>query len=502
MRHRPAPALLAISLGAALVAWTVWLPVGVDSWWGWPPVAADSLVLSLAEAWAFAAQPTVAYLVMIGLAVVLARRRWRDLAGSVLLAAALTVSLTTVLKALVARARPDTPWLGHLDALASYPSGHVSAATALTVAATRTVWRLTGGPKRTAGVLFTGGVVVISVAANRLLLGVHHVSDVLGAVLVGLFAAALAAWLVGGHPDRLPSPSTRQVHVVWHPGRVRGRAGLERFLAREARLRGLPEPVWLSTTAAEHGAAAALQAAEAGADVVLVLGGDGTLRSVLGALAHTPTAVAILACGSGNLLAKNLGVPLDAARAVRLALDGVPRRVDLLRVEVDGGEAGWAATMVGAGADAAVLRDASERSKRLGGPLGYVLAGRRHVAATPTPTAVTVDGESSVHDASLVLVGNVGSLHPGLTLLPGADPADGRLDVLVASPRGSRDVLAMMVAVVLGRRRIDGVQRSVGREASFALEHPTGFQIDGDVIGEVSTVRVTVAAGAALVVCG
>lgn len=221
---------------------------------------------------------------------------------------------------------------------------------------------------------------------------------------------------------------------------------------------------------------------------------------MLGALAGNPVPVGLIPSGSGNLLATNLSLPLDAARAVRVALDSPARPLDLLRVEVDDDAPRWAVAMVGAGADAAVLRDTSERVKRAVGPLGYLLAGLRHVDVDPVATTVTLDGDTDRLDASLLLVGNVGSLHPGVTLLPAADPSDGRLDLLVATPSVRSEVLAMISGVLTRRRDIAGLERRSGHEVAMLAEHPVPFQIDGDVVGDVTRVRVTVSQGAALIV--
>lgn len=499
MLRRAVPVLVPLGLGAAVVAWTVFLPTGLDRLWPWAAVPAGPLA-SVALVVAFVAQPTVAYLCVLIPVTVLARRRWRDLAGSLLLATVLTLSLTTLLKSLVGRARPVTPWLQGLDPMASFPSGHASASAALAIAVTQTTWALTRRRRRTALVAASAGIVALSISVDRLVLGVHHVSDVLGAILIAGFSATLAASLTCARPVAGVSGGPRQIHVVWHPGRVRGQVGLARFLAAEARRRGWPDPHWLATSAADHGGGCARRALRDGSDLVVVLGGDGTLREVLAALARHDIPVAVVPSGSGNLLAKNLAVPLDAARAVRLALTGPARPMDLLRVEVDGGEPRWAVAMVGAGADAAVLRDTSPVAKRVVGPLGYLLAGRRHIRPLPRTATISLDGASSEQPASLVLVGNVGSLHPGIALLPEADPGDGRLDVLVASPRGRGDVVAMMAGVLLRRRRIAHVERRSGLEVCVTLNEPTPFQIDGDVIGDVVSVRVEVVPAAVSVV--
>lgn len=500
MLRRAIPSVVTLLLGVAVVAWTVWLPTSLDALWPWRPVAESSTGGLLAVIWANVLQPVVAYIIMFFLVGALFRHRWRDLSGSMLLAIGLTVSITTVLKSLVGRTRPDTPWIGHLDALASYPSGHAAAGAALAIGIVQTTWALSRHLRTTVLVAVASALLAAAVAIGRLVLSVHHVSDVLGGAIVALFSAALAATVTGAWNTTPPIRNPRTIHVVWHPGRVRGRRSLERFLSRETARRGCPPPAWIPTTADDHGAGIAREAAVDGADLLLTVGGDGTTREVLGALAGNPVPVGLIPSGSANLLAKNLSLPLDAARAVRVALDSPARPLDLLRVEVDDDAPRWAVAMVGAGADAAVLRDTSELAKRAVGPFGYLLAGLRHVDVDPVATTVTLDGDTDRLDASLLLVGNVGSLHPGVTLLPAADPSDGRLDLLVATPSVRSEVLAMISGVLTRRRDIAGLERRSGHEVAMLAEHPVPFQIDGDVVGDVTRVRVTVSQGAALIV--
>lgn len=497
--RRHLPLLTTLLTGVAVIAWTLWIPTALDRLWAWPYLPKGPFPGQLAEVWAQVSQPTVSYLAMIGLVVALFRCRWRDLAGSVLLAGILTVSSVTVLKSLVARPRPSTPWLGNLGADASFPSGHAAAATALAIAVVQVTWTLTGGRRPT--VIATVGAVLTAsaVAIGRLLLGVHHVSDVLGAALIACFAASLSALITGAWRTASTATQPKAIHVVWHPHRVRGLAGAQARLAREAAAHGCPPPVWLATERDGHGVAQARQAVLDGADLVIALGGDGTIRQVLTAVG-TAADVAVLPAGSGNLLAKNLDIPLDLGRAIWLALDGQATPLDLMRVEFTDLDDAVAAVMVGAGADAAVLEDTSERAKRFGGPLAYLLAGRRHIGARPSAVTVTVDGTAHAFDASLVTVGNVGSLHPGIALMPSADPSDGRLEVLVASPRGAADVLKMMFDVLLVRDPIPRTARFSGSVVDLRFGIPTPFQVDGDVVGRIDEAKVAVLPGAARLV--
>lgn len=290
------------------------------------------------------------------------------------------------------------------------------------------------------------------------------------------------------------------IHAVVNPAKVRRAARLRTIVDGALAARGLPPARYLLTTVERPGAGQAQDALDAGASRVLVAGGDGTVRMVLGALQGTGVPVGILPAGTGNVLARNLGLPRRLREAVDVALDGRPLPMDLLRYEVPGtGASGYAAIMAGLGADAAVVADA-EPVKRFG-QLGYMLAGLRHVRTRPVRTRVSVDGEELTRDASLVEVGNFGELLTGLHLLPGAEGSDGRLDVLVASPRRRWEVLRMAAGVLLRSNRIPQVDRRAGRSVVVRCAEPVPCQVDGDLIGAVTEIRFEVLPGAASVAC-
>lgn len=167
-------------------------------------------------------------------------------------------------------------------------------------------------------------------------------------------------------------------------------------------------------------------------DRVVVAGGDGSLHvlvTVLDELGRLPdTAVGLVPMGTGNDFADGLGVPDDPEDAARACLDGRRRRLDLLAT--DDGEVVVNAAHAGLGA---VASDRAQAVKPLAGPLAYPLAALTSGAAhEPYDLEVTVD-DKVVHDgpALLVLAANGPCLGGGARLCVGADPADGRIDVLV-----------------------------------------------------------------------
>jgi diacylglycerol kinase (ATP) len=89
------------------------------------------------------------------------------------------------------------------------------------------------------------------------------------------------------------------------------------------------EPFWVETRPDETGERLAREAVRSGVDLVLASGGDGTITACVGRVAGSRVPLAVLPCGTGNLLARNLGLPLSVDEALAVALTGSDRRLDV-----------------------------------------------------------------------------------------------------------------------------------------------------------------------------
>jgi hypothetical protein len=138
---------------------------------------------------------------------------------------------------------------------------------------------------------------------------------------------------------------------------------------------GLPDARWLPKTAEDPGPGQARRALADGVELVVVAGGDGTVRSVGTVLAGTGVPMALLPSGTGNLLARNLRIPLEVEAAARVATSGRTVGLDVGRAE----DGECFLVMAGTGFDAAMLRDTSDRAKVWISWAAYVVAGLRHL---------------------------------------------------------------------------------------------------------------------------
>jgi diacylglycerol kinase (ATP) len=240
-----------------------------------------------------------------------------------------------------------------------------------------------------------------------------------------------------------------------------------------------------------HAGQGARIAAELGEryDVVFTLGGDGTAMEVVGALAgNGGPPVGILPGGTGNLIARTLGIPLDVRRAVPLLLDGEEARVDLgVLAGARPGLRRRFAFAAGVGIDATMIAEASAALKRHIGVLAYMMSWSRAVLRHDTfAVRVVVDGGPEIQRvASAVMVANFGAvLNDLIRLGPGIRQDDGKLDLCVFSPGTARD--AARVAWKLLRKNFEAdpcMLYRAGRHFRIETDPPRAVQADGELLG-------------------
>ncbi|GAA1596185.1 diacylglycerol kinase family protein [Actinoplanes couchii] len=177
-----------------------------------------------------------------------------------------------------------------------------------------------------------------------------------------------------------------------------------------------------------------------GAVAVVAVGGDGTVHRALQAVAGTSTLFGVVPAGTGNDFASSMGVPANvwkAAEGIGRALrDGRDHRCDLARTVDAHGERRWFGAVLAAGFDA-LINERANRMRWPTGPRRYDLAILLELArARARPYTLTLDGESRAVTSEVVAVGNCPSYGGGMRIVPGADPADGLLDVVFTSPLG------------------------------------------------------------------
>lgn len=299
----------------------------------------------------------------------------------------------------------------------------------------------------------------------------------------------------------MPSDRVRRCAVVVNPTKVSD--GFHDAITGRLDETGWAEPMWLETTEDDPGRSMTKSAREAGVDLVVAAGGDGTVRVVADGLAGSGIAMGIVPAGTANLLARNLGLPMAEAEAIDVALGGRTRPIDLIAITVDDREREHFAVMAGIGVDAMIMDEVRPELKARIGSAAYFVAVGKALGRLPIPLTVRID-DRRVHRrrrAMVCLVGNVSQLPGNITLLPKATPDDGRLDVYVASPHRITHWLWVFVRLVTRYRRGDDkVDEWQGRRVEVRLAEPDSYQLDGDVAGDMQRMVAEVRPEA-LIVC-
>ncbi|MFF2788955.1 diacylglycerol kinase family protein [Streptomyces sp. NPDC058049] len=416
----------------------------------------------------------VTLICVISLLVLPRTPRWAD-AGFLGASVAVQSAVFLVVTMCVDRPRPDVTRLDGAPPTSSFPSGHVGASVALYGGLATLVWTRVRGPWRyvAAAVLV---LVPPVVGLSRMYRGMHHPSDVAGGLVNGVASLLVmgSVFLSGrtrdttGGPDAVlpdvPVPCARGGVGRSGPadepayGSAEGRSGQRAVvvrhphgcgddLAERVRLglhrHGYTDQRWTSTSVEQPCGTLPEECAQPGVDLVVVCGGDGTVRACADVVAGTGTPLALVPCGTGNLLARNLDLPSDPLAALETALGGGVFPIDVGRVWGDGLPSTRFTVMTGAGFDAATVRDTSPALKARLGWAAYVLSAVRHLGDPGMRLSVRVDGgRARRRRARMVVVGNVGALQGGLELLPRARPDSGRLEVVLFDPRGAEGWLA------------------------------------------------------------
>ncbi len=277
--------------------------------------------------------------------------------------------------------------------------------------------------------------------------------------------------------------------VVVNPTKFDDLAGVRTRVARSCAEHGWPEPAWYETTAEDPGEGQARAAVADGATLVCPLGGDGTVRAVASGLLGSGRPLGLLPGGTGNLLARNLKLPLDDLdAALAVALTGTEVAIDVGEVTWDGGEPAVFLVAAGMGLDAEMMAGVDPRLKRRVGWLAYAVSGIGAVFRLGFGVRVTAERQRAVSQhARTVLVANCGELTGGLALIPDASLDDGALDTILASPRSIFGWIAIGANIVSRHRRgHPALVRLVSSRVDVATREPVEAQLDGDAVGRRS----------------
>ena len=495
--------LATVGFGIGFAIWT-WLTFagalsGLDALQAPPPLWQQPIT-QVAAAIAVVFHPLVVYTALAGIAVWALRRRLRNLAVAVAASILLGWLGHELLRTLLHRDRPA----GSLPELITnqgyaYPSGHMVAivvAALLTIATTTTT-------RQPRGVIelwrWVGIGLIVLIGLDRWLLQAHWLTDIGGGILWGGLCASLSLSVARVHMQ--PEPPLRassdgpakRCAIVVNPTKIPDWAAFRRHVDYDCKRHGW-QAMFLETTVDDPGRGMTRAAIEAKVDLVLVAGGDGTVRVVCSELSGSGIPLGVMPSGTGNLLARNLNIPLDESAALEVIFNGKQNLIDLVELVIDDSDTPeHIAVMAGMGLDARIMSSTDDGLKKVLGPAAYVVAAGDAATLPSFDVTVTLDdGEPLQRHAGLVMVGNVGQLQGNVQLLPDAQFDDGLLDLFVASPTSVADWLRITTSVILPVPEADEIDRGQGRTVLIECDEPVEYQLDGDAAGECRRIRATV----------
>jgi len=250
----------------------------------------------------------------------------------------------------------------------------------------------------------------------------------------------------------------------------------------------------LLTEGVGHARELAKSAVRRGARLVLAWGGDGTINEVASALAFDEVPLGIIPAGSGNGLARELGVALRPERAIADALQAVPRPMDV--GEIDGR---LFANIAGIGFDAHVAGQFASATRR--GFVGYArITARALTGYVPLTYRITTGGVQTEARAILVTIANSAQFGNNARIAPGARVDDGELDLVVMQERSRFTTLRHMPRLFNGTvDRIPGCTIRRIREVTIESDQPMAYHVDGEPVAGGTKLKARIHPGALMI---
>lgn len=311
---------------------------------------------------------------------------------------------------------------------------------------------------------------------------------------------------------------TQTAAVVYNPTKV-DLDLLRATVEQQAEQSGWAPTKWFETSADDAGQGATAQALAQGVDLVIVAGGDGTVRAVIEAVRGHDVAVALIPSGTGNLLARNLNMSLsDVPGSIRNAFTGEDRQIDLGMIRIERADASRDehafVVMAGLGLDAKMIANTDEGLKAKAGWAAYVKA---IAASLRDPDELHLrfrldDGPVMRTTVHTLILGNCGSLPANILLLPDAVVDDGLFDLLMTRPGGLLGWIRVWVKVawtngvvrrtkagkaLAGEHRNDRhLHYETGTKFTARFSRPEEIELDGDGFGSAAAIKVWIEPGA------
>lgn len=241
------------------------------------------------------------------------------------------------------------------------------------------------------------------------------------------------------------------------------------------------------TEYAGHASELTRQALEDGAQVILAVGGDGTVNEIARTMIHSDAVLGIVPKGSGNGLARELHIPMDVKRALEMIAKGYVSTIDCCKAN---GRVFFCTC--GVGFDAAVSQKFANEKRR--GSLTYIKNTiEEYLSYEPEPYELLVDNQTIKEKAFLVACGNASQYGNNAFIAPHANIQDGQMDLTILSPFTPLDIAPL--AIQLFTKQIDRnskIQTMKARQVSIIRQRPGVMHLDGEPIQADSRIDITI----------
>jgi YegS/Rv2252/BmrU family lipid kinase len=215
--------------------------------------------------------------------------------------------------------------------------------------------------------------------------------------------------------------------------------------------------------------------------LIIAAGGDGTYNEVANGLAETTVPMAVLPIGMVNVLAREVGIPLDVKNAVDAALNRTPRNVSLGKITF-GGEQRYFLLMAGIGFDARTVATVNLQLKRVLGKAAYVLNGFKTLVSW-NPNELTISTDKAGLYGYALIACNASKYAGELCVAPDADMADPHLGLFVMHGGGKADILKYVLGIIT-KRHLKLKDVTYIKAETIKVDGVSDIQIDGDFVGK------------------
>ena len=229
----------------------------------------------------------------------------------------------------------------------------------------------------------------------------------------------------------------------------------------------------------------AAKAARNGSSDIIVAGGDGTINEAIQGLAGTKARLAIIPRGTANVLARELGLPLDDAQAVAVAAQGKTRKIYLgLAIDETTNESRHFVLMAGIGLDASVVRRVQPSLKKRIGKGAFWISGLSHLATwNPRPFTLEIDGVE--YTATFATVGNAAKYGGDLAITPGARLDQREFEVCIIQTTSRLRYLRLLSYALRDGMPRDNPEVKFVKAVTVKAYGEAQVQVDGELLGHL-----------------